>query len=43
MIEWWKGKAQKRYEKLVEENKLRHEMEIYTLERIENNEIDMVR
>lgn len=43
MIEWWKGKAQKRYEKLVEENKLRHEMEIYTLERIENNDIDMVR
>lgn len=43
MIEWWKGKAQKRYEKLVEENKLRHEMEIYTLERIENNEVDMVR
>ena len=43
MVEWWKGKAQKRYEKLVEENKLRTEMEIYTLDRIENNEIDMVR
>jgi len=43
MIEWWKVKAQKRWEKLVEENRLRHELEIYTLERIENNEVDMVR
>ena len=43
MTEWWKVKAQKRYEKLVEENRLRHELEIYTLERIENNEVDMVR
>jgi hypothetical protein len=43
MIEWWKKKAQNRYEKLKEENRLRHEMEIYTLERIESGNVDMVR
>jgi len=43
MFEWWKNKAQRRWEKLVREHKLRHELEIYTLERIENNEVDMVR
>jgi hypothetical protein len=35
--------AQNRYEKLKEENRLRHEMEIYTLERIESGNVDMVR
>jgi len=43
MIEWWKKKAQHRYEKLKEENRLRHEMEIYTLEKIEAGNVDMVR
>jgi len=43
MIEWWKKKAQNRYEKLKEENRLRHEMEIYTAERIESGNVDMVR
>ena len=43
MIEWWKKKAQHRYEKLKEENRLRHEMEIYTAERIESGNVDMVR
>jgi hypothetical protein len=43
MIEWWKKKAQHRYEKLKEENRLRHEMEIYTAERIEAGNVDMVR
>ena len=43
MIEWWKNKAQHRYEKLKEENRLRHEMEIYTAERIESGNVDMVR
>jgi len=43
MIEWWKNKAQHRYEKLKEENRLRHEMEIYTAERIEAGNVDMVR
>ena len=43
MVEWWKKKAQHRYEKLKEENRLRHEMEIYTAERIESGNVDMVR
>ena len=43
MIEWWKKKAQNRYEKLKEEDRLRHEMEIYTLEKIEAGNVDMVR
>ena len=43
MIEWWKKKAQKRFETLKNENRLRHEMEIYTAERIESGNVDMVR
>ena len=43
MVEWWKKKAQHRYEKLKEEHRLRHEMEIYTAERIESGNVDMVR
>lgn len=43
MIEWWKKKAQKRFEALKNENRLRHEMEIYTAERIESGNVDMVR
>lgn len=43
MYEWWKGKAQKRFEKLNSENRVRTEMEIYTEDRINNKEVDMVR
>jgi predicted metal-binding protein len=43
MIEWWKKKAQSRYIKLKTEERLRYEMEIYTAERIESGNVDMVR
>jgi hypothetical protein len=43
MVEWWRKKAQNRYTKLKEENRIRTEMEIYTLDRINNKEVDMVR
>lgn len=43
MIEWWKKKAQSRYIKLKNEERLRHEMEIYTAELIESGNVDMVR
>ena len=43
MFEWWKNKAQKRYEKLRAEGRIRTEMEVYTEERINNREVDMVR
>jgi hypothetical protein len=43
MIEWWKKKAQSRWQKLVDEGRLRHELEVYTVDSIKNNTIDMVR
>ena len=43
MFEWWKKKAQKRYEKLKAEGRIRTEMEVYTEDRINNREVDMVR
>ena len=43
MIEWWKKKAQSRWQKLVDEGRLRHELEIYTVDSIKNNTVDMVR
>jgi len=43
MFEWWKKKAQKRYEKLRAEGRIRTEMEVYTEDRINNREVDMVR
>jgi len=43
MFEWWKKKAQKRYEKLRTEGRIRTEMEVYTEESIDNKEVDMVR
>lgn len=43
MVDWWKKKAQKRYEKLKSEGRVRDELEIYTLDRINNKEVDMVR
>jgi hypothetical protein len=43
MYEWWKKKAQKRWEKLNSEGRIRTELEIYTEDRINNKEVDMVR
>jgi hypothetical protein len=43
MIEWWKNKAQKRFESLKERGMVRNGLEIYTLDTINNNSIDMVR
>jgi hypothetical protein len=43
MIEWWKNKAQKRFESLKERGMVRNGLEIYTLDAINNNSIDMVR
>jgi len=43
MIDWWKSKAQGRYDKLKEEGRLRNDLEIYTLEKIEQGNVDMVR
>ena len=43
LIEWWKNKAQGRYEKLREENKIKQELELYTKDVIENNKIEMIR
>jgi hypothetical protein len=43
MVEWWKKKAQKRYEKLKSEGRLRSELEVYTRDRIDNKSVDMVR
>ena len=43
LIEWWKNKAQNRYQKLKEETRVRTEIEIYTPETIEEGKIDMVR
>jgi hypothetical protein len=43
MVEWWRKKAQNRYTKLKDEGRIRTEMEIYTLDRINNKEVDMVR
>lgn len=43
MIGWWKNKAQKRFEKLSSEGRIRTEMEVYTEDRINNKEVDMVR
>ena len=43
MFEWWKKKAQKRFEKLRTEGRIRTEMEVYTEDRINNREVDMVR
>jgi hypothetical protein len=39
LIEWWRKLAVKRYEKLKEENRLRNELEIWTLD----SDIDIIR
>lgn len=43
MIQWWKNKAQKRFDNLKKDGRLRNDLEIYTLERIESGKVDMVR
>jgi len=43
MFDWWKKKAQKRFEKLKSEGRVRTELEIYTEDSINNKVIDMVR
>jgi len=43
LFDWWKNKAQTRYNTLKQENKVRHDLEIYTLDRIEQGNVDMVR
>jgi hypothetical protein len=43
MIKWWKNKAQKRFDSLKERGMIREGLEIYTMETINNNSIDMVR
>lgn len=43
LVDWWKNKAQGRYQKLVEENKVKTELELYTKENIDNNQIEMIR
>ena len=43
LFDWWKNKAQTRYNTLKQDNKVRHDLEIYTLDRIEKGNVDMVR
>jgi hypothetical protein len=43
MINWWKNKATKRWDKLKIENSLKTELEIYTKETIHKKEIQMIR
>jgi hypothetical protein len=43
IFDWWKKKAQKRYEKLRVGGRLRNEIEVSTEESINNNVVDMVR
>jgi hypothetical protein len=44
VIEWWRPKAQKRYEKLKADGRLRSELEIYTTDTLNQEEkVDMVR
>jgi len=43
MFNWWKNKAQRRYESLKERGLLREKIEVYTEDSINNKEVDMVR
>jgi hypothetical protein len=43
LIEWWKNKAQNRFQKLKDESRVRTEIEIYTPETIKSGKIDMIR
>lgn len=42
LIEWWKNKASNRYEKLIQENRLRQRLEVWTDPTIQK-EVDIVR
>ena len=43
MIEWWKKKSYKRWNKLKEENRLRTDLELYTTKTIINNNFEIIR
>lgn len=43
LIDYWKKKAQKRWEKLNSENRLKTELEVYSIEKIEKMDYDMIR
>lgn len=43
MVEWWKKKAQKRYDKLKANGSLREEIELWTEENIDNKKFQIVR
>lgn len=43
MIEWWKKKAQKRWEKLNKEDRIRKDLEFYTFDKINEGKVDMIR
>lgn len=43
VIEFWKKKAQKRWEKLNSEGRLKQDLEIYSIDRIENMNYEMIR
>jgi hypothetical protein len=43
LVSHWKNKAQKRWEKLNSENRLKQELEIYSIEKIEQMDYDMIR
>lgn len=43
MVEWWKVKAQRRYETLKEKDIVRHKLEVYTKDTIDNKHFEMIR
>lgn len=43
MIEWWKKKAQKRWEKLNKEDRIKKDLEYYTFDKINEGKVDMIR
>jgi hypothetical protein len=43
LVSHWKNKAQKRWEKLNSENRLKEELEVYSIEKIEQMDYDMIR
>jgi len=43
LVEYWKNKAQKRWEKLNSENRLKEGLEVYSIEKIEQMDYDMIR
>lgn len=43
LIEVWRKKAQKRWEKLNNENRLKEQLEVYSLEKIQNMDYEIIR